>query len=69
MIRPEVNSSLELSQHISYTTKNNKNNNKVYFKLVHRLNDNNICTSYDHGIKSDILHIHITVSSFERYSL
>ena len=36
---------------------NNNNNNNVYFKLVYRLNDNNICTSYGHGIKSVIYYI------------
>ena len=33
------------------------NNNNVYFKLVYRFNDNNLCTSYGHGIKSVIYYI------------
>ena len=35
----------------------NNNNNNVYFKLVYRLNDNKVCTSYGHGIKAVIYYI------------
>ena len=33
------------------------NNNNVYFKLVYRLIDNNICTNHGHGIKAVIYYI------------
>ena len=42
---------------VNDTTKDNNNNNNVYFKLVYRLNDNNIYTSYGLGIKAVIYYI------------
>ena len=42
---------------MAVNSNNNSNDNNVYFKLVYRLNDNNICTNNAHGIKAVIYYI------------